>query len=120
MTYEEAKLTLLPDTMLFALAEYAYYGSGNGRDAKIKAVEEAYIKACEAIDKVLASQWVPSNRLPEEKCIAACFAEGRYGYGEMIIGYVAKEGDVVVAENNDEYLCHVTHWMPLPEPPKEV
>ena len=53
MTYQEAIRILHPDTTLEALAEYEYYGGFNGGEAKIKAVEEACIVACEAMRRLL-------------------------------------------------------------------
>lgn len=44
-----------------------------------------------------------------------------YGYqGCMIIGYVEVDEDCweCYAHNDHEQLDKVTHWMPLPEPPK--
>ena len=51
MTNEEAMKILHPDTTLTALAEVEYYGGFNGQEAKIKAVEEACLLACEALEK---------------------------------------------------------------------
>ena len=51
MTYEEAIKILHPNTTLTALAEVEYYGGFNGQEAKIKAVEEACLLACEALEK---------------------------------------------------------------------
>lgn len=49
MTYQEAISILHPDTTLEALSEYEYYGGFNGKEARIKAVEEACVVACEAM-----------------------------------------------------------------------
>lgn len=51
MTYEEAMKILHPNTTLTALAEVEYYGGFNGQEAKIKAVEEACLLACQALEK---------------------------------------------------------------------
>ena len=51
MTYEEAMKILHPNTTLTALAEVEYYGCFNGQEAKIKAVEEACLLACQALEK---------------------------------------------------------------------
>ena len=51
MTYKEAIKVLHPDTTLTALAEVEYYGGFNGQEAKIKAVEEACLLACKALEK---------------------------------------------------------------------
>lgn len=53
MTCEEARKILHPDTTLQTLAEIEYYAGFNGKEAKIKAVEEACIIACEALDREL-------------------------------------------------------------------
>lgn len=64
------------------------------------------------------AQWIPvTERLPKGECIA-------FGYqGEMIMGYLGIEAwaerPLYYAENEGEYLYDVTHWMPIPEPPKE-
>ena len=53
MTYQEAIRILHPDTTLEALAEYEYYGGFNGKEAKIKSVEEACKVACEAMQRLI-------------------------------------------------------------------
>lgn len=52
MTSEEAIRILHPNTTKEALVEYEYYGGFNGKKAMIKAVDEASILACEALQKV--------------------------------------------------------------------
>lgn len=65
-------------------------------------------------------RWISvEERLPEGEVIAANFAPGTYGYKEYLLGYVHKHDDLYYAENSFEILNTVTHWMPLPEPPKE-
>ena len=51
MTYEEAIKILHPDTTLMALAEVEYFGGFKGKEAKIKAVDEACVIAYEALEK---------------------------------------------------------------------
>lgn len=51
MTYKEAIRILHPNTTLEALTEYEYYGGFNGKEARIKAVEEACVVACEALKR---------------------------------------------------------------------
>lgn len=53
MTYQEAIRILQHDNLLNALAEYEYYGFIVGKDAKIKAVEEACVVACEAMQRLI-------------------------------------------------------------------
>ena len=63
-------------------------------------------------------KWIPvTERLPDGECIAIGFQN------EMLIGWVAEDmgSDTgYLAESEGEILRNVTHWMPLPEPPKEV
>ncbi len=64
------------------------------------------------------SAWIDVNQvLPKGECIA-------YGYqGEMIIGYVSSvefEDYLYSCETDGFLLTHVTHWMPLPDPPQQT
>ena len=70
---------------------------------------------------VTVQKWIPvTERLPDGECLAVSMFKGP-AYGEMLIGYVAEvsildtgyacEGDGVILPN-------VTHWIPLPTPPK--
>ena len=73
-------------------------------------------------DDIFIGKWISvKDRLPEGEALAANFLPGTYGYKEYIIGYVSRdcEEDEYIAENEHELLENVTHWMPLPEPPKE-
>ncbi len=62
------------------------------------------------------NKWISvKDRLPDGECLAVGFQN------EMIIGYVDKDeasGAGYSAENDSEILHDVTHWMPLPKPPK--
>ncbi len=53
MTYEEAKRILHPDTTIDALTEIEYYAGFNGKEARLKAVDEACVVACEALEKCM-------------------------------------------------------------------
>lgn len=67
------------------------------------------------------AEWISvKDRLPDGECIAGCFQTYTPCYKEMIIGYIEKVDDHYEAENDYELLQFVTHWMPLPEPPKEI
>ena len=72
--------------------------------------------------QVAQLKWISvEDRLPDVEVLAANFAPKTYGYKEYIIGYVSpdwRKGEYY-AENDYEILYNVTHWMPLPEPPKE-
>lgn len=58
-------------------------------------------------------EWISvKDQLPEGECIAI-------GYqNEVMIGYINETVGWIQCENDHEVLTHVTHWMPLPEPPK--
>ena len=66
MTNEEAMKILHPGTTLTALAEVEYYGGFNGQEAKIKAVEEACLLACEALEKQIP------KKPRETRCALMC------------------------------------------------
>ena len=66
MTYEEAMKILHPNTTFTALAEVEYYGGFNGQEAKIKAVEEACLIACKALEKQI------SKKPRETRCALMC------------------------------------------------
>ena len=61
MTHEEAMKILHPNTTLTALAEVEYYGGFNGQEAKIKAVEEACLLACKALEKQIPKKPYKDN-----------------------------------------------------------
>ena len=70
MTHEEAMKILHPNTTLTALAEVEYYGGFNGQEAKIKAVEEACLLACEALEKQIP------KKPRETRCALMCSSCG--------------------------------------------
>lgn len=51
MTPQEAIKILHPDTTVAAIAEIEYYAGFKGGEATIKAVEDACVVACEALEK---------------------------------------------------------------------
>lgn len=51
-----AKKILHPNTTVSALAEIEYYNGFRGKDAKIKAVNEACLVACEALEKCIKNK----------------------------------------------------------------
>jgi hypothetical protein len=67
-------------------------------------------------------RWIPvTERLPEGECLAICMLSGRPAYKEMLVGYVGEDTmceSGYICESDGELLPDVTHWMPLPEPPK--
>lgn len=61
MTYEEAKRILHPDTTREALAEIEFLGGFKGKEKTRKAVDEACLMACEALDKQIPEPPVALN-----------------------------------------------------------
>ena len=72
-------------------------------------------------DNNVPAKWISvKNRLPEGECLAASMLTGP-AYGEMLVGYVAEASNWDTGyecESDGEILPNVTHWMPLPQPPK--
>jgi hypothetical protein len=70
---------------------------------------------------VTVQEWISvKDRLPEGECLAVSMQKG-HSYKEMLVGYVyadAYSDTLYTAESDGEVLRNVTHWMPLPEPPK--
>lgn len=71
MTYEEAKRILHPDTTFEALAEIESYAGFNGKQAKLKAVDDACIVACEALEKQIPNKpyYTDDEELPRRICV---------------------------------------------------
>lgn len=70
-----------------------------------------------AAQKVEPSGWISvKDRLPEKKAICI------NNYNDIIIGHVVWDNEQgwYEAEFQGVFLANVTHWKPLPEPPKEV
>ena len=73
---------------------------------------------CEKTHGVTVQEWVPvKERLPQEK--VDCIVHYKHAYcdndGYWAIGICFNDGEKF--QINPAY--KVTHWMPLPEPPKE-
>lgn len=118
MTREEAIRILDPETMGETLAEIEYYGGFSGPKKAAQAVWDACVLAVEALREQEQRRWIPvTERLP--------------AFGERVI---CTDGDAVFEQYRVEPSCvygmwdrfgmkspmqKVTHWMPLPEPPKE-
>ena len=119
MTREEAIRILDPETTGEALAEIEYYGGFSGRAAVVQAVLDACVLAVAALREQEQRRWIPvTERLPDENnrwvlclCVSGAMEVLRFDY--------------TMRNWDSQYprLCYreeyVTHWMPLPEPPKE-
>ncbi|MGN1187127.1 MAG: DUF551 domain-containing protein [Lachnospiraceae bacterium] len=120
MTKEEAIRLLDPQTTREALAEIEYYAGFNGKDACIKAIEDACILAIDALEKQEIYKWIPvSERLPKEDYdLVLVFLESNiydiaiwhseYGFRPWYVAYFE--------ESTPEWESKVLAWMPLPEP----
>ena len=105
MTKEEAIRILDPETTKEELVGIKGYA------AMMKVVDEACILAVAALREQLERRWIPvTERLPDKPMKCLVYTErGEYG------------GYEITYYNQGFYLqySNVTHWMPLPEPPKE-
>lgn len=66
MTNEEAIMLLNPSTRILALAEIEYYNGFRGKDAYIKAKEDACILAVEALEKADRYKWHDLRKNPDD------------------------------------------------------
>ena len=111
MTREEAIRILDPETAREAMAEIEYYGGFRGRTKAARALYDACILAVTALREQEQRRWIPvTERLPDKpmKCLVYTKRGECCGYD-------------MACYNQGFYLqyANVTHWMPLPEPPKE-
>ena len=124
MTREEAIRILDPETSAEALAEIEYYAGFRGKEAAIKAVEDSCILAVAALREQEERRWIPvTERLPDSDDFVLVIASG-------IVGNITLDNAIELAAFSEVegWILEmwpeledpkVTHWMPLPEPPKE-
>ena len=107
MTREEAIRILAPETTWEAISEIEYYGGFSGRKKAAQAVSDACVLAVEAIREQEQLRWIPvTERLPD--------------IGIEVLIYSEDDGICMDYYGGDSFGYYdVTHWMPLPEPPKE-
>ena len=113
MTREEAIRILAPETTGEALAEIEYYNGFNGKIAAALAMADACVMAVAALREQKKQRWIPvEDQLPEADGTYLCVWQGRkVDTGFFVNGQFRLYGEVKT------HL--ITHWMPLPEPPKE-
>lgn len=120
MTREEAIKILDPETTAEALAEIEYYNGFSGKTAAVQAVSDACELAVSDMREMEKRRWIPvAERLPEtgRKCLIT--------NGETVkVGWLRPDGVWKTGVNRNDLwnkfsLYPPTHWMPLPEPPKE-
>ena len=69
---------------------------------------------------VTVQQWISvKDRLPEAGGYAVCIAK-RNPFSRFMPMVARIEKNGWVNPMTEQYISEVTHWMPLPEPPKEV
>lgn len=76
--------------------------------------ETEYIRA-DSVD-----DWQPFETMPEDEFVLITFTN-RWGYPRVheAVKYTTEDGDEVVYTVYEQNVINsVTHWMPLPEPPK--
>ena len=136
MTREEAIRILDPETMGETLAEIEYYNGFAGKTAAVQAVSDACVLAVAALREQGERRWIPvTERLPEIndkardwsvtvlfRTIQGYIHSGYRNVGSLPQSYYDDNFTppywLDESENLDFDEDEVTHWMPLPEPPK--
>lgn len=63
-------------------------------------------------------KWISvEERLPEKYTIVLCYKDKQYRLG-YYIGASYSKGVAAFRHPKDQFAFGVTHWMPMPEPPK--
>lgn len=121
MTREEAIRILDPETTGEAISEIEYYGGFTGRTAAVQAVSDACILAVAALREQEQRRWIPvTERLPEKADSFMCTYKFNSNSEMQFVGdlyYFAY--DKYPHWQHESAGVIVTHWMPMPEPPKE-
>ena len=119
MTREEAIRILDPETTAEALAEIEYYAGFKGDDAVNKAVDDACILAVAALREQEQRRWIPVTDSPKGK---GCYivVVNHWVDGKPVVREAYWNGcDWLSCDKKRELTPRVTHWIPMPEPPKE-
>lgn len=130
MTREDAIRILDPETTAEALAEIEYYAGFRGKEAEIKAVEDACILAVAALREQEQRRWIPvSERLPK---LIPCSAGTAYSEAVNVLTSGRKvltaiwDGEDFIADADfwEADGEEITHWspvlLPLPEPKEDA
>ena len=120
MTREEAIRILDPETAAETLSEIEYYGGFRGRAKAAQALHDACILAVSALREQEKRRWIPvEERLPQNYISVLVYTPTAEPLPMVHEAYIGDDGEwhssVVYGVNNED----VTHWMPMPEPPKE-
>lgn len=122
MTYEEAIKILHPDTLRGALAEIEYYNGFSGVEVAAKAIEDACLLACEAMEKQQAMTWRVVGYNEEDGWLYNLPEDGE----EILVshnGYISADvfedgGEDGCFLESGNYVDEGMAWMPFPEPYK--
>ena len=121
----EEKLTEAYRLLLEMRENCAKHADDQYDDPKREAKCEALNIAMAAMGRSIPSRWIPvEERLPESDDNVLVIVNGEcktmtFEEAYMLASYYPGEG-WIVEEYEDWENPVVTHWMPLPEPPKEV
>lgn len=116
MTRAEAIRILDPETMGETLAEIEYYGGFRGRMKAAQALYDACILAVAALREQEDRRWIPvTERVPDYSVPSTFYL--CYWNGYIRVCKYCRTRNVFELRGKK---VNVTHWMPLPEPPKEV
>lgn len=126
MTREEAAKILDPETTLDAYAKISYYGGFEGENVWQDAVNEACRMGAEALRALDAQEkqesfgeWISvKDKMPEPSRYVACIAK-RNPFSRFMPMVARIEKNGWANPITEQYISEVTHWLPLPEPPKE-
>ena len=120
MTREEAiKILDVNNTSAKELEMIKNYKGFNGREAIFMALKDACLMAVAAFREQEERRWIPvEDRLPGkyQTVVGGCKDNPFSKYTEAIVCWNGKGWVFLYAQR---YVTNVTHWMPLPEPPKE-
>ena len=75
----------------------------------------------ELVEQTAAERWVRcEDEMPKEMNVVVTYGKGRVSFGYCMFLYDADmEKDVCEWVDTHSNRMEVTHWMPLPEPPRE-
>jgi hypothetical protein len=93
---------------------------------EVAAYGEVYVSTSRVADHLIANgvtiqKWIPvSERLPEiRERVLVYHDDGMIRFGINYGGFADVVSSIYLNHNHHTCFSKVTHWMPLPEPPKE-
>ena len=100
-------------------------GYEKGYEAGIAEKKKAYCDGLldgrrTALECVLLGKWIPvSKSLPEGDKVVLCYKTGGKVRLGTILDATYADGVQAFVERDRNFAFGATHWMPIPEPPKE-